>query len=154
MSLTNTVKNRLIDALHVAFDAIGISEPKMPRLKKGDNKAAIAWEYYVADDLESRANARLKEAKRRAMIAGVIFDPEKEPREPGVNEPVYVGEQVAVWVEVRRGSKKVNADLMSEYLIKKGVDAKLVADAYASALSMTRPAHVFRVSLVGQVEGK
>jgi hypothetical protein len=149
MSLTTTVRNRLVDAINVAFDAIGFDVlTKMPKPKVRDNKSPIAWEYYVADHLAARARARLTTAKKAAIAAGVLFDHEKFPREAGTREPIFSGEHVIVWLEVKSPTTRVNADKMSEYLITKGVDAKVVADAYASASSKTRPAHEFKVSLV------
>jgi hypothetical protein len=156
MSLTTNVRNRIVDAINVAFDAIGVDVlTKMPKPKMRDNKSPIAWEYYVADHVAARARARLNNAKRAAINAGVIFDHEKFPRDPGTNEPVFSGEHVVVWLEVKTPATRVSADKMSEFLIAKGVDAKLIADAYASASSKTRPPHEFKVSLVaGETTGK
>jgi hypothetical protein len=149
MSLTTNVRNRIVDALNTAFNAIGVDVlTKMPKAKVRDNKAPIAWEYFVADHIEARARARLAAAKRAAIVAGVIFDHEKFPREPGTNEPIFNGEHVVVWLEVGNGATRVNASKMSEYLIAKGIDAKVVADAYEHASSRTRPPHSFKVSLV------
>lgn len=149
MSLTQNVRNRIIDAMNVAFDAIGTSaETKMPRRKGGDNRASIAWEYFVSWYLASRARVRHETAKKHAAVAGIIFDHVNHPREEGTNEEIYHGEHVSVWLEVKRGYTRVDPDRMSTYLINKGVDPKLVTDAYMHASTKTRPAHEFKPSLV------
>jgi hypothetical protein len=154
MSLTINMRNRLMDAINVAFDWVGTSpETKMPRAKVRDNKAPIAWEYFVASHVASRARARLDMAKRAAIAAGIIFDHTKTPRNAGTNEQVYSGEHVTVWLSVRSGANKVDADMMSDYLIRNGVNPKVVTDAYAHASSKTRPAHDFKVSLVASDPG-
>jgi hypothetical protein len=149
MSLTTNVRNRLMDAINMAFDMVGNdAATKMPRMKVRDNKGPIAWEFFVASHISARARARLDLARRAAIASGIIFDHTKNPREAGTNEQVYNGEHVAVWLTVRNAATTVSADKMSTYLIEKGVDAKLVADAYLAASSKARPAHEFKVSLV------
>jgi hypothetical protein len=138
-----------MDAINMAFDAIGFDAlTKMPKPKVRDNRAPIAWEYFVADHLAARSRARLNTAKKAAIAAGVIFDHEKHPREAGTNEQVFNGEHVVVWLSVKTPATFVSANKMSEYLIAKGMDAKIVGDAYAHASSKARPAHEFKVSLV------
>ena len=77
MSLSSKVKNRIVDAIHVTFDAIGhktimIGESKqnstMP--KSTSNHASLVWEYVVAKDLLSRAEKRRKAAEKELMDAG------------------------------------------------------------------------------------
>ena len=149
MSLTTNMRNRLMDNINVAVDAIGVAaDTKMPKPKTKSNRGPIAWKYFIAWQVCARAKARLEEAKKEAIQSGVIFDHEKHPRDPGTNEQVYADEFVAVWLTVRNPATRVNADKMAEYLIAKGVDAKLIADAYAEATSKSRPAHEFRVSLI------
>lgn len=149
MSLTTNIRNRLLDAINVAFAAIGTDvHTKMPKLKKGDNKSPVAWEYFVSSHLVTLANARFDVAKRAAISVGVIFDHEKFPREPGTNEPIFHGEHVAVWLTVRNASTRVNPDVMVEYLSSHGVSQSLLDEAYQAASKPTKPPHIFKASLV------
>ena len=156
MSLTQTVRNRLIDAINTTFDAIGVEgESKMPRKRNGDtrlNSAPIAYEYFVSQYLATRARARAEAAKKRAIAADVIFDHINHPRDEGTNEQIYTSDLVNVWVEVKRSSTSVDPDRMSNYLLGKGVSAKLLAEAYEHASSKRRPPHEFKASLVAPVE--
>lgn len=149
MSLTTTLRNRLIDSINVAFDAIGVDPPtKMPRLKKADNRSPAAWEYFIASHIASRARKRLDVAKAHAIEAGVIFDPTKAPRTEGTNEQVFSGEHVSIWLTVRTAATRVDVDKLCDYLTKNGVKTELVAKAYNQAKYKSSPAHEFKVSLV------
>lgn len=151
MSLTTSVKNRLLDAINVAFDAVGFDiHTKMPRTSKGDNKAPVAWEYFVSNHLMTRARARFEAARKQAVQAGVIFDHEKFPREPGTIETVFTGEHVSVLLTVNNPATRIDADKLCAYLIEKGVKPKLVEAAYTHATEKSRPAHVFRVALLSE----
>lgn len=146
MSLTTRVRNKLIDAINTAFDAVGNTmDNKMPKSK--DNRSPVAWEYFVSYHILTRARVRFEAARKAAIAASIIFDHEKAPREPGTNDPIYEGDHVIVWLTVRNPATRVSADVMSEYLIKHGVDAKVVTDAYMAATSKMRPAHEFKASL-------
>lgn len=154
MSLSNTIRNRIVDGINTAFTAIGLSaETKMPRAKKGDNQAPIAWELYVSDHLMRLAKARNDAARRQAIDAGIMFDHERNPREPGTNEQLYNGEHVAVWVIVNKGSTRVDYNKMVTYLASHGVNQKVIDGAVLFGTSVTRPAHSFKVALVAP-EGK
>lgn len=148
MSITTTVKNRLVDAMNMAFAAIGKTvETKMPRLKKGDNRAGIAWEYFLSSHVLALARAREADAKKAAISAGVLFDHEKHPREPGDGGVIYMGEQVIVTLTVSKPSTTVNATRMGDWLINNGVSAELVDAATKYATTKNRPAHSFKASL-------
>lgn len=154
MSLTQRTRNRIIDAVNTAFNAIGTGESRMPQTKKGDNTSPIAWEYFVAYFLNAQAGARLKAAKQAAIEVGIIFDHEASPREPGTNEPVFEGEHVTVWLQVKKGSKRVDAAKMATYLIAHGISEDVVDAATKYASSTSRPPHEFKPALVAADTGK
>lgn len=147
MALTPRRRNELIDAINVAFKDIGnVAPTKPPRTKS--NQGPAAWEYFVARHLEGLAAGRIKQAKREAISAGVIFDHEKQPREPGTNEMIYTGEQVGVWLEVREPGTRIDTVRLVEHLQSKKVAQKVIDEAVAYATVTNKPAHVFRVSLL------
>ena len=154
MSLSQRTRNRVVDAINVAFAGIGTGETKMPPVKKGDNKSAIAWEYFLAHFLNTLAAARLKTAKANAVEAGILFDHEKDPRPPGTNEPIFEGEHVVVWLQVKRGSTRVDPAKMAAYLTANGVAGTIVQAAVEHASSTSKPPHEFKPALVAASTGK
>lgn len=147
MALTSKKRNEIIDAINVAFNDIGrTGATAQPRSK--DNRAPIAWRLFIARHLEMLAAARLKVAKRDAIEAGVMFDPDKSPRAPGTQELIYTGDQVGVWLEVRAPGTRVDADRMVQFLRDKKVAWKTIQEAVSYATVENKPAHVFKVSLV------
>jgi hypothetical protein len=147
MALSSKVKNKLVDAINVAFTSIGhAAGMQMPRCT--GNQAPAAWELWVSQHVLSLATKRKERAEQEAIKAGVIFDKEKEPREGGTRETVFNGECVSVMLEVRGASKRVSADKMADYLVSKGVKQALIDEARIAATSTSRAAHVFTTTLI------
>lgn len=142
MTVTSRVRNRITDAINMAFSAVGVSADTCSPQSR-DNKAPIAWEYFIAGHLTALASGRFKKAKADAIKAGILFDHDEHPKPTGMYEPLYDGEHIAIELEVKRPSQRVNASKMSEYLVAKGVSPKLLADATEFATSTNRAAHVF-----------
>lgn len=143
MAMTARVKNKIMDTLNLAFSAIGTTlNTRPPKLPK-NNTAPYAWELFVANHLYTMATARRKKAREQAIQVGVLFDHEKEPREPGTDEIVYEDDHVVVTLAVNNPATRINPDLLVNYLDGK-VDAELLRDAVRHATFQTRPAHEFK----------
>jgi hypothetical protein len=127
--------------MHVAFDAIGVVTPKMP--KSESNSAQLVWEYVVSKDLFSRAEKRKKAAERKLMDEGLIPDPEVTPRGLGKHDTVCSTDFAVITLEVKRGREVVNIDEMITYLRAKGVKTPLLIEAKEFATTNTRPSHTF-----------
>ena len=103
-------------AITSAFAAIGrTGDTAMPRSRK--NTEAIAWEYHTSIILEREAAARRKHAQRAAIKAGIIFDHEAEPMEPGTNARIYVGDVVAIDLTVANPAEKLDATTLGVRLV-------------------------------------
>ena len=87
MPISSRVRIRLTDAINTMFGGIGSANgTKIP--KSSDNKAPIAWEYWLSSHLLALAKGRFASARIEAIKAGIIFDHEKDQRTPGTNEQV------------------------------------------------------------------
>jgi|SRR5215472_15498033 len=149
MGLTVSQKNRITDAVNVAFNRIGDTPlTKMP--DSDDNSAPVLWEYWLSYHLNAMARARLEAAKVVAEKSGVIFGRDHDPFPVGYNDTFCTGDQVAVWLQVKSGARRVNIDAMCDYLKSHGVNASLLIEAVALATNTSRPAHEFRPSLLAR----
>lgn len=147
MALTERDKNKLIDVVNMRFAEIGSRTDTCSPYTE-DNKGPEAWELFIAGHMSTLASGRLKEARRRAIRAGVIFDHEKHPKTPDDSGVVYRGEFVVVTLLVKQGSTIIDPEEMANYLQAKGVEPKLLADAWEHASKPRRPAHEFRASII------
>jgi hypothetical protein len=140
------VKNKLVDAMNTCFASIGhAAGMKMPKCES--NAAPAAWEYFVAKHVLSLANKRKENAEKAAIEAGVLFDSEKTPHQPG-REMTFSGEIIAVALEVKKASERVNIGMFASILLARGVKQSIIDEARAAATTTSRPAHVFTPYLV------
>jgi hypothetical protein len=146
MSLSSRAKNKLVDAINTCFASIGhAAGMKMPKCES--NMAPAAWEYFVAKHVLSLANKRKENAEKAAIEAGVLFDSEKTPHQPG-REMTFSGEIIAVALEVKKASERVNIGMFASILLARGVKQSIIDEARAAATTTSRPAHVFTPYLV------
>jgi hypothetical protein len=146
MSLSSRVKNKLVDAMNTCFASIGhAAGMKMPKCES--NMAPAAWEYFVAKHVLSLANKRKENAEKAAIEAGVLFDSEKTPHQPG-REMTFSGEIIAVALEVKKASERVNIGMFASILLARGVKQSIIDEARVAATTTSRPAHVFTPYLV------
>ena len=143
MTMTARLKNKLVDTINTTFSAIGVSPNTRPPKIPKSNTAPSAWELFIANHLYTMASARRKKAREQAILTGVLFDHEKEPREPGTDEIVYEDEHVVVFLTVNNPSTRINPDMLLTYLVDK-VDASVLEAATKYATFQTRPAHEFK----------
>lgn len=154
MALTNRVRNQLMDQINSLFNVIGTTPATRPpmsalsdrRQAATSNKAMVAWELFIANHLASMANARRKKARELAVEAGVIFDHEEYPEEPGTNRTVYENDSLVITVSVNVPAKRIDGDKLLEYL-SDHVDSRLLEKAEKHATRVTRPAHEFRATI-------
>jgi len=132
--------------MNVSFDDIG---KKLPIRSKSNSEAA-AWEYYVASYLSKRAADRRKAALQLAQDAGVIFDSDDPDlqREPGTNEPVYMGELVTVMLQVSKPRVLLDQKALVNALLKRGVAKHVIGEAIDTASKDSKPGHQFTASLL------
>jgi len=144
--LTQRARNKLHDDMNVSFDDIG---KKLPIRSKSNSEAA-AWEYYVASYLSKRAADRRKAALQLAQDAGVIFDSDDPDlqREPGTNEPVYMGELVTVMLQVSKPRVLLDQKALVNALLKRGVAKHVIGEAIDTASKDSKPGHQFTASLL------
>lgn len=147
MPLSSRVKNKIIDAVNLTFSSIGATPDTRPA-KTRDNAGPILWEYFIAWHLNTRAKSRLDSAKAECIKAGVMFDPEKHPREPSDGGLITTGEYVGVFLTVKNPSTRINTDTLRNALLDAGVKEAVIDKAYAAAEYKTRPPHEFKPVLV------
>jgi hypothetical protein len=146
MSLSSRVKNKLVDSINTCFASIGhAAGMKMPKCES--NLAPAAWEYFVAKHVYSLAGKRKDAAEKAAIEAGVIFDSEKTPHQPG-REMTFNGEIIAIALQVREGSERVNVVAFEAQLRILGVKQSIIDKAREAATTTSRPAHIFTPYLV------
>ena len=126
MALSSRAKNKLMDTINTTFASIGRTNGmRMPR---------------------NQSNLATDEAERAAVLAGVLFDADKEPKPEGSKGVVY-NDDVNIVYEVRKGSPRVSVDKMADYLAKKGVRPEVLAEAREAATTWTKPPQMFTAYL-------
>lgn len=144
--ITTRDRNKLIDKINTVFRSIGNTNgTSMPATTS--NNALAAWDLFIAQHLAALAGKRKEQAEAGAIVAGVIIDKDKDPREPGTRERIYTSDVVDVLLDVRHPSKRVDVDKVVEYLANHGVKQSLLDEALWGATKMTKPAHVFTTIL-------
>lgn len=145
MPLTTARSSAIADGMRELLRNIGTNI----RIPKGKgNKCAIAWNLYRTYILQSYATAMYNDAKKDALKAGVLFDHEKNPMEPGTKARIYDDTIVCVDVEVRSPYEQIDAKKMAAFLSGRGVPQADLDAALKFASSMTKAPHVFRAGLI------
>jgi len=144
--MTSRIKNKLMSNINSVFGVIGTTTETRPTRISKNNTALVAWEFFVASHLQTMAQARRKKARELAIEAGVLFDSDKEPRDPGTNDTVYEDENMFITVTVKNPATRINTDILLEQLVGK-VSKQVLDDAVAKATFETKPAHEFKVTL-------
>jgi hypothetical protein len=118
-----------------AFDNIGKSNGTVAP-HTDSNQFAVAYEYFVADQLESAAKKRKEQAKKAAAEAGIL----EFKKTPGTTEMCWENELLAITAKTNNAAEKLDADLLRNELMKKlGTDeaAKLLKKCTKSATPAT-----------------
>ena len=117
-----------------------------------NNTEGAAWNYYVASIIEKAGKAHRDKARKEAIKQGVMFDHEKEPKEPGDANTAYDGDVVRINYVVRNPSTTVDGAQLYEAIMAVGLidkeDMATFKKLYADAHKTSRPAHVFTAALV------
>lgn len=129
-----------------AFAAIGVRMP----VRSQRQEDPVAWEYHAGCHLARQADSRKKLAIKHAIAAGVIFDHEKHPREPGIEDlAVYASDLMLVRLTV--GTPKQQLDtvgLLSEIAAKYDIPPATLARLVAKHAGEQRAPHSFKSALV------
>lgn len=144
--LSSTDANLLMNKINTAFAGIGSNGTGMPKSKR--NTESVAWEFLVAKHLKRMADGRDKAATKAAVKAGIIFDPEKEPRTEGTRESVYNGDVVQIGVETKMASVRLDTSELQKQLYAAGVAKHVIEECMAAAMKPNRPPHTFTTALV------
>jgi hypothetical protein len=87
-----------------------------------ENRASIAWEYFIADYLCSIATKRKEVAKKAAEAAGVLTKPDE-----GETETVYRNESLQVIGKTNSAAERLDKSILTSELMKElGADKALV----------------------------
>jgi hypothetical protein len=110
-------------------------------------KDTCALTYHIAAQAKRTATADKDKATREAIKLGVLFDHERNPREPGTECVVYRGAAVTISLKVGQPGDALDVESFLESLaayLKPGVIKRLVA----RHRSATAAPHTFSSSLV------
>lgn len=103
---------KINDTLRTSLDKIG----KEPPAECKRNTERVAWEFYVAAQLQNAAEGRRKKAIELAIESGVIFDHKKDPRSPG-DYSVFSGDIIDIILKVKNPSVTIDTKaLISDVL--------------------------------------
>ncbi len=150
MPLDVTRANVKAEAINTAFKNIGTpagNGTAMPRGAKA-NLEPIAWEVFMAKHLSKIAKAREAKAIKAAIVAGVMFDHEKNREPAGTNRVVYDGEVVRIDLSVGTGGAGIDHPGYVASLLAAGVDPKLLTRLANKHATVTAAPHSFSASLV------
>ena len=148
--LDATRANVITAAINAEFALIGYTgDAKLPRTTRSDvkNTEPVAWEVLVSKHLERIAKARTAKAVKAAVKAGVMFDPETDPRVPGTEALVYAGEIVEIAVSVTTPATRLDADELQAALVRAGMKLPLVELLFKRCTHDNRAPHKFTSSL-------
>ena len=118
-----------------AFENIGRTNGTA-QPQSDSNQFALAYEFFVADQLESAAKKR-KETAKKACVEADLWDMKKVP---GVTEELWSNEFVSIIAKTNNAAEKIDNDLLRNELMKKlGTDeaAKLLKKCMKSATPAT-----------------
>lgn len=147
MPIVSTKADAKSAAIVKAFEAIGIAEPtRQPRSRR--NNEPVAWEFFVASHLAKLAEVRKRHAHAAAIVAGVLFDADKEPMPAGTERMIYAGDVVEIALTVSNPSRKFDAPGFINALEKAGVKRKLLNELAEQFTTDNRAPHKFAASLV------
>ena len=107
----------------VAFDKIGKSNGSVAP-ESTENRAAIAYEFYIADALAAAASKRKEAAKLAAANAGIVID----DTIPGETKLVYENEYMTINARTAQPASRVDMTKLRSELTKKlgAVDAEVI----------------------------
>lgn len=117
-----------------------------------NNTESYAWDYYIANKIEAYGKAAKKQAVKKAIRNGVMFDHEKEPLPPETQKDVYNGDVIRISVAVKQPSKTFDhqtfLDCIEELLPP---DQHAVLHTfYLGCFKASRPAHSFTATLLSE----
>ena len=136
------------EALTEAFASIGHAVgTQMPR-SANKTTEGLAWEFFTAKLLETRAKARTKKAIKAAIKGRVLFDHEEEPKPIGTNTVVYEGDVVRIDLEVGTPGTRLDVDALIPALVKAGLKLDKVNELVNRCTVENAAPHKFTASLV------
>lgn len=101
--------------LENAFRRFGTSrDAKSAPPSSMDNRAGLAWEYFVADQLCSLADKRKKLAKKACEEAGILSKPAV-----GSTEVVYNNETLQIVAQTKSPASRIDRTLLHSALMKR-----------------------------------
>lgn len=115
-----------------------------------NNTESYAWDYYVANKIEAYGKKAKDVARKMAIKNGVMFDHEKEPREPGEAVDVYSGDVIRISLAVKMPVTKVDGEAFYDALKKLGIVNEQVEERYQLSHKTARPAHSFTATLLSE----
>jgi len=134
----------------IAFQLSCTGKGLMP--ETSSNTESLAWDYMIGAKVETYGKGLKEAAKKRAIAAGVMFDHEKEPRDPYTEEVVYDGKIVSIHLKVKTPAltfdhKSFIAKVLARNLVS-GVNIDDFNLLYTDSFKKSRAAHAFTAELV------
>lgn len=118
-----------------------------------NNTESYAWDYYVANKIEAYGKKAKDVARKMAIKNGVMFDHEKEPREPTDGEAVdvYSGDVIRISLSVKKGAVSTDGNAFYAALVKALPEHEAAIQvAFDGAAKVARPAHSFTATLLSE----
>lgn len=109
MSLLTQIKLKAT----AAFDKIGNSNGTV-QPQSDDNRFSIAWEYFIADLLSSRATKRKELAKKQAEEVGILGS----EHSPNTTKLVFDNEHFSISAKTAKPAERLDKALLSAKLIQ------------------------------------
>lgn len=135
----------ITDRTKKVFSNIGVSNgTAMPPSK--NNRDAIAWELYQAQELSKLADTREKDARAACIKAGLMPDHTEEPYAPGTKMEIYSGDNVSITVEVNNiSSPRFDSTKLKGVLLRHRIGSELADKIYQECLKDgPAPSHKFK----------
>jgi hypothetical protein len=130
----------------IAGQLSAIGADLMPTSKH--NTESHAWNYLIASKIESYGKKLKETTRKEAIKAGVMFDHEKTPREPGTNTAIYTGDVVTINCAVKMPSTTFDHKQFSASLLSAGLMSEEIENIFAASFKASRPAHTFTAELL------
>ena len=148
MALPDRDRVKMLDGINVGLDKT-LNEALNTFPKTTKNTSIIALQYWIMRAITRRVKNMLDYATGQAEEAGIIFDAEKNPREPGKYDSIYHDTYVVTSLEVRKRTYKVDPIKLKEYLVsRKQVSEQDYDRAVLAVRVQNKLAHVFSVTLL------
>jgi hypothetical protein len=145
--ISATEANKLRSNIQQAIRSIGsTSDTKLPTTKSNQGPAAL--QYWLMSFISKLVHGMMEEAKRKAILDGVLFDHKTNPLPQDTEKQIFTSDVVNVSVKVSKAAKRLDDNELKRQLRKRHVKQEIIDASFEASMKPSNPAHNFSAVLV------